>query len=71
MSALPLARIFRGTLAGPGMARRITALIGLRRSRQRLGLLDDHLLADIGLTRTEALAEASLPPWDAPSHWQG
>jgi uncharacterized protein YjiS (DUF1127 family) len=39
------------------------------RSRRRLALLDDHLLSDIGLSRAEALAEASRTDWDAPDHW--
>jgi len=33
--------------------------------RQALLRLDDHLLADIGLTRTEAEAEARKPFWRA------
>jgi hypothetical protein len=36
-----------------------------------LHLLDDRLLADIGLTRSEALSEAGRAPWDAPAHWKG
>lgn len=40
------------------------------RSRRHLGLLDDHLLRDIGLDRTQALAEAARPLWDAPAHWK-
>lgn len=39
------------------------------RSRKGLATLDDHLLQDIGLTREQALAEASRPGWDAPTHW--
>jgi uncharacterized protein YjiS (DUF1127 family) len=43
--------------------------MGLRRSRHRLGELDDHLLKDIGLSRTQAGREATRPSWDAPAHW--
>ena len=45
-------------------------LAGLKRTRLGLGRLDDHLLADIGLTRHEARTEASRPLWDAPLHWK-
>ena len=38
--------------------------------RQRLASLDDHALADIGLSRDEALAEASRSPWDVPANWR-
>ncbi|MEE9428774.1 MAG: DUF1127 domain-containing protein [Paracoccaceae bacterium] len=39
--------------------------------RQRLDLrgLSDTALKDIGITRSQANAEASRPSWDAPSHW--
>ncbi len=40
-----------------------------RKERLALAALDDHLLADIGLTREDARAEASLPLWDAAGHW--
>lgn len=33
--------------------------------RQQLRRLDDHLLADIGLTRAQAVAEARKPFWVA------
>jgi uncharacterized protein YjiS (DUF1127 family) len=41
----------------------------LRRARNRLAQLDDHLLSDIGLTREEALKEAAQKDWNAPDHW--
>jgi uncharacterized protein YjiS (DUF1127 family) len=40
-------------------------------SRRRLSRLDDHLLRDIGLTRSEAETEARRPFWDPPLHWKG
>lgn len=49
----------------------LLAAAALERSRRNLARLDDHLLRDIGLTRSEAMAEAARAPWDAPSHWMG
>jgi uncharacterized protein YjiS (DUF1127 family) len=43
--------------------------VAMRRSRLRLGELDDHLLRDIGLSRGEAGREAEQLTWDAPDHW--
>ncbi|MBR0674625.1 DUF1127 domain-containing protein [Roseomonas alkaliterrae] len=34
------------------------------RSRRQLAELDDRLLSDIGISRAEALEEASRAPWD-------
>ncbi len=42
----------------------------LRRQRAALRRLDDRALADIGLTRHEANAEASRPVWDVPATWR-
>lgn len=47
----------------------LLAVSALRRDRQRLALLDDHLLSDIGLSRREAEHEASRKGWDVPDHW--
>ncbi|WP_225030037.1 DUF1127 domain-containing protein [Xinfangfangia pollutisoli] len=41
-----------------------------RRQRQALLRLDARLLADIGISRAQALAEAALPAWNAPGHWK-
>lgn len=35
------------------------------RQRHQLGLLDDHLLADIGVSRAAAVHEAAKQPWQA------
>lgn len=43
--------------------------VTLRHHRRSLGLLDRHLLRDIGLTEAEARREAERPFWDAPNHW--
>ncbi|WP_372839081.1 DUF1127 domain-containing protein [Phaeovulum sp.] len=40
------------------------AWIMRRRSRAALARLDDHLLADIGLTRADAIREKSRPFWN-------
>lgn len=51
------------------LVRALRHALNLRKERLALAALEDHLLADIGLTREDALAEASLPLWDAPGHW--
>ena len=48
---------------------RAMAVLTLYRSRRALRNLDAHMLADIGLSREQALSEASRPVWDAPSRW--
>lgn len=47
---------------------RVKAALDLWQQRRALALLDDSRLADLGLTRAQARAEASRPFWDAPSH---
>ena len=36
----------------------------LARQRRALGAMSDHMLKDLGLTRTDALREAGRPFWD-------
>lgn len=48
---------------------RIKMMVALRRQRQHLGALDDHMLNDIGISREAAKVEAARAPWDAPSNW--
>jgi uncharacterized protein YjiS (DUF1127 family) len=69
MSTLRLARP-RAALRFFGLPAILARLAGLARSRKGLARLDDHLLRDIGVTRDEAMAEASRTPWDAPLHWK-
>ena len=52
-----------------GLLTRMQAALALRAQRRALLVLDAHLLADVGLTRSEALAEAARPVWDAPQVW--
>ncbi len=66
MSTLSL--LFPRTARSAGLP--IQSWITLFRSRRQLGLLDPHLLADIGLTPDIAKAEVERPFWDAPAHWR-
>jgi len=65
LSYRPLLRGLRGAL------RAMSAAGEVARQRARLLELDDHLLDDIGITRSEALRESMRPIWDAPDHWRG
>lgn len=49
---------------------RINFAFAVRRQRRQLRELDDHLLDDIGITRSEAFAEGHEPVWDVPNHWR-
>ncbi len=59
----------RGTV--PGLIARMRHALTAHAQRQRLAKLDDFALADIGLTRAEAFAEANRPLWDVPATWRG
>ena len=48
----------------------LVSLLDLWRTRRQLKSLDDRALADIGLTRREADAEAARPVWDVPATWR-
>jgi uncharacterized protein YjiS (DUF1127 family) len=54
---------------GHGPRRSLFALIATACQRRHLARLDDHLLRDIGLSRTEAQTESARRFWDAPGHW--
>lgn len=41
-----------------------------RRQRSALARLDDEALADIGLSRMDALEEAGKSFWDVPETWR-
>jgi hypothetical protein len=57
-------------LRRPGFGRRVFEAMFLFTERRALRDLDPHLLADIGITRDEAVAEASRPIWDVPDRWR-
>ena len=59
------------TFSGAPRARRLSlsAMASLARQRRALARLDADRLADIGLSRLEADAEAARPAWDAPRVW--
>ena len=64
---------FSSSIALARPSRRKIGLLGyisLYRQRRALAALDDTRLADLGLSRHEADAEAARPVWDAPSHWK-
>ena len=54
-----------------GLAARFVAAMAVRRSRSALADLPDYILADVGLTRAEAEAEARRPFWEVPARWRG
>lgn len=47
----------------------VSTLLALHRQRRALGQLDQAALDDIGLSRSQAEAEARRPPWDIPCEW--
>lgn len=51
-------------------APRLSQMVALWRQRRALAAMDDTQLADIGVTRTQALAEAERPVWDVPCTWR-
>ena len=64
--AMPRARV-RGTWHDVAAAIRLALRTQL--TRQELPDLSDHLLADIGVSRAAALAEAERLPWDLAPRW--
>lgn len=52
------------------LVRSATHAYAAYRQRQTLANLDAFALADIGLTRADALTEAAKPIWDVPQHWK-
>ena len=49
---------------------RLFAVLALRRSRQSLATLDDHMLRDIGVSREQAQSEADRAAWDVSPTWR-
>lgn len=48
----------------------LNRLLQLRAQRAALLSLDANRLQDLGISRSEAEAEAAKPMWDVPCHWQ-
>ncbi|WP_246525638.1 DUF1127 domain-containing protein [Thalassovita aquimarina] len=48
---------------------RLANALELRRQRSALRDLDDKMLDDLGLTRSQVETEARRPVWDAPANW--
>lgn len=55
----------------PRLIDALRAVTFARRQRNFLARLDDRTLADIGLTRDQAVTEATRPMWDLPANWHG
>ena len=49
---------------------RLIDVLALRRSRQSLATLDDHMLRDIGVSREQAQSEADRAAWDVSPTWR-
>ena len=49
---------------------RLASMIELAKQRKRLAELDADQLADIGVSRDDAMMEAARPSWDAPHNWR-
>ena len=56
--------------ATPALLALMTQLPALWRQRRALRALDAGQLADLGLTRAQADAEAARPVWDVPTAWR-
>ena len=52
------------------LARKLRAVLVLRRQRRTLARLDETVLRDIGISRKAAQAEARRPFWDVPDTWR-
>lgn len=50
--------------------RKVKIAFAMHRERCELACLDDHILADLGLTRQQALKEASRKFWDLTPIWR-
>ncbi|WP_247227643.1 DUF1127 domain-containing protein [Yoonia sp. F2084L] len=53
-----------------GLWAKLGQMLAAGKQRRQLRAADDHLLADIGITRHEAESEARQPMWNVPNHWR-
>ncbi|MBU8546448.1 DUF1127 domain-containing protein [Roseomonas sp. ROY-5-3] len=51
-------------LPARGWADRIAMMLHAMTTRRHLAAMDDRMLKDIGVSRSEALQESSRAPWD-------
>lgn len=64
------------TIAQPRSHRRISIFpllkqaVAARHQRRVLAKLDKDMLDDLGLTYSQAQAEAKRPIWDVPAYWR-
>ncbi|MGR3491713.1 MAG: DUF1127 domain-containing protein [Shimia sp.] len=58
------------TLLHARRAAGLRSMLDAAHSRGQLSRLDAHALEDIGVTREEAMAEATRPLWDVPRNWR-
>ncbi|MFT6075525.1 MAG: hypothetical protein ACJAZ1_002455 [Yoonia sp.] len=54
----------------PTLRHRVSTFLEIARQRRDLAALDAHMLVDIGVTRSEAIAESQKAVWNAPLHWR-
>ena len=54
----------------PTLGHRISTLLAVARQRRELAALDAHMLQDIGVTPSQAVAESRKAIWNAPNHWR-
>jgi len=52
-----------------GLLKTIVDKVQLHKERRTLASLDAAALQDIGVTKFDALSEASRSVWDAPDYW--
>ena len=68
MSARSMATVYafplRTGAIRPGLWARLAQMVETRRTRRLLAEMDDRMLADVGLDRARARAEADRPAWD-------
>lgn len=64
LQALPLTLSSRSNGGFRGVLSAVGAMWRAAETRRQLAQLDARMLADIGLGRAEALAEADRAPWD-------
>jgi uncharacterized protein YjiS (DUF1127 family) len=60
--AVPYSAVFRRAVDG-GAVRWVYAAVARWKQRRLLEELDERMLRDIGISRSEALAEANKPWW--------